>query len=478
MSEITNSKGKNLQKQLTKKFHNAWEQLKDGELEKVLDFSENYKQFMDKGKTERECADEIVNQAKVEGFVSYKEVLAKGTFNSGDKIYAENKGKVVALFVIGSEGLENGMRIVGSHLDAPRLDLKAFPLYEDSGLGLLKTHYYGGVKKYHWVAIPLAMHGVIYTKNGEKISIVIGEDDNDPVLYISDLLPHLAKDQMDKKMGEGITGEGLNVLIGSIPYKDDDLDDKVKLNILKLLNEKYGIEEEDFTAAELEIVPAGRARDVGIDRSMIAAHGHDDRCCTFAALKAVFKIENPKFTTVGLFVDKEEVGSLGNTGMESMFFENVVAELINLQGITSYLGIRRALSNSKVLSGDVTAGFDPNYPDVQDKRNAPFIGKGVTLTKYTGSKGKSGSSDANAEFLAEVRAIFNTNDVTWQIGELGKVDQGGGGTIAYILANKGAEVVDCGTPMLSMHAPIELISKVDIYMTYKAYSAFYQGEKK
>lgn len=468
-------KGKELQDKLTKKFNNAWEQLSEGELESVFELSEGYKQFLDNGKTERESADEIVKIAKANGFISYEEIMARGSFSFGDKIYAENKGKGVNLFVIGSEDLEKGMRIVGSHLDAPRLDLKAYPLYEDGGLGLLKTHYYGGIKKYQWVATPLAMHGVIFTKNGEKITIVIGEDDNDPVLYITDLLPHLAKDQMDKKMGDGITGEGLNVIIGSIPYQGDNIDEKVKLNILRLLNEKYGIEEDDFTVAELEIVPAGKARDVGIDRSMIAAHGHDDRVCSYAAIKAILEIEKPKYTTVGLFVDKEEVGSMGNTGMESMFFENCLAELLNLQGATNYLTIRRALSNSKVLSGDVTAGFDPNFPDVLDKRNASYIGKGVTLTKYTGSRGKSGSNDANAEFLAEIRQIFNSNQVTWQVGELGKVDQGGGGTIAYILANKGAEVVDCGTPMLSMHAPIELVSKVDLYMTYKAYRAFYRG---
>lgn len=465
--------GKELQSQLTKKFHNAWEQLKDGELDQVFEFGEEYKKFMDLGKTERECVDEIIKRAKISGYVSLDEVLNKGSIKPGDKIYAENKGKAVALFVIGSEGIEKGMKIVGTHLDAPRLDLKAVPLYEDGGLAFLKTHYYGGVKKYQWVSIPLALHGVIIKKNGEKLSIVIGEDEQDPIFYISDLLPHLAKDQMSKKMDEGITGEGLNVIIGNIPYQDNDVDEKVKLNILNLLNQKYGIVEEDFTVAEIEIVPAGKSRDVGLDRSMIAAHGHDDRVCSFAACQAVLEIENPKNTVVGLFVDKEEVGSMGNTGMESMFFDNVVAELLNLQGRTSYLDLRRAMSSSKVLSGDVMAGFDPNFPDVLDKRNASFIGKGVTITKYTGVRGKAGSSDANAEFLAEVRNIFNNNDVVWQVGELGKVDQGGGGTIAYILANKGAEVVDCGTPMLSMHAPVELISKVDLYMTYKAYKAFY-----
>ncbi len=460
---------------LTKKFNNAWELLKDDEQVKVFEFGEEYKTFMDNGKTERECTDEIIKYAKEAGYISLEDAIEKGTIKAGDKIYVQNKGKSVALFNIGSESIEKGMKIVGSHLDAPRLDLKAFPLYEDGGLAMLKTHYYGGIKKYQWVALPLALHGVIIKKDGEKLNIVIGEDENDPVLYITDLLPHLAKDQMDKKMGEGITGEGLNVLIGSIPLKGEK-EDAVKLNVLKFLNNKYGIEEEDFTVAEIEIVPAGKSRDVGIDRSMIAAHGHDDRVCAFSSLKAVLEVENPKYTTVGLFVDKEEVGSMGNTGMESAFFENAVAELLHLQGVTSYLGLRRAMSNSKVLSGDVTAGFDPNFPDVLDKRNAAFIGKGVTLTKYTGSRGKSGSNDANAEFLAEIRKIFNENNVVWQVGELGKVDQGGGGTIAYILANKGAEVVDCGTPMLSMHAPIEIISKVDLYMTYKAYKAFYQAQ--
>lgn len=473
MSEELKARG--LQKKLTKKYNNAWDQLKDGELDKVMDFAEGYKDFLDKGKTERESTDEVVKQALANGYISFEEVMAKGQVKAGDKIYAINKGKGVVLFSIGRESLDKGMRIVGSHLDAPRLDLKANPLYEDGGIGMLKTHYYGGVKKYQWVGIPLSLHGVLFNRKGEKVEIVIGEDDKDPVLYITDLLPHLAKDQMDKKMGEGITGEGLNPIIGSIPYKDDEIEEKVKLNILNILNQKYGIEEEDFTVAEIEIVPAGKARDVGIDRSMISAHGHDDRVCSYAALKGVFDAENAVDNVVGLFVDKEEVGSMGNTGMESLFFENVVAELLNLQGKTSHLDLKRAFSNSKVLSGDVTAGFDPNFPDVHDKRNGAFIGKGVTISKYTGSRGKSGSNDANAEFLAHVREVFNKHEVTWQVGELGKVDQGGGGTIAYILANKGAEVVDCGTPMLSMHAPVELVSKIDLYETYKAYKAFYQG---
>ncbi|WP_026476185.1 aminopeptidase [Alkaliphilus transvaalensis] len=469
----TVEQGKALQKKLTKEFRSAWDQLQDGELEKVFAFGEAYKHFMDHGKTERECVTEIIAQAKKKGFISFEEAIAKGTVAAGDKIYAENRGKAAALFVMGKENLEAGMKIVGSHLDAPRLDLKAFPLYEDGGLALLKTHYYGGIKKYQWVTIPLAIHGVMVKSNGDKINIVIGEDENDPVFYITDLLPHLASDQMAKKMGEGITGEGLNVLIGNIPYQDQDISERVKLNILNILYNKYEITEEDFTVAELEIVPASKARDVGLDRSMIAAHGHDDRVCSFAALEAVFEMEQPNKTVVGLFVDKEEVGSMGNTGMESMFFKHCVAELLNLQGCSSYVSIHRAFKNTKVLSGDVTAGLDPNYPEVLDKRNAAFIGKGVTISKYTGVRGKGGCNDANSEFLGELREIFNKNDVVWQVGELGKVDQGGGGTIAYILANYGAEVVDCGTPMLSMHAPLELISKIDLYMTYKAYKAFY-----
>jgi len=469
------NKGKELQKQLSRDFNSAWNQLSEAQVTEVFSFSEDYKAFMDLGKTERECVKEIVRLAKAEGFISLEEAIKKGTASTGDKVYAENKGKAVALFILGKEELQKGMRIVGAHLDAPRLDLKAFPLYEDGGLALLKTHYYGGVKKYQWVAIPLALHGVIIKNNGEKLDIVIGEDDNDPVFYITDLLPHLAADQMAKKMSEGITGEGLNILIGNIPFNSNEIGDKVKLNVLKLLNEKYGIVEEDFTVAEIEAVPAGKARDVGIDRSMIAAHGHDDRVCSYAALKAVLELDAQESTVVGLFVDKEEVGSMGNTGMQSAFFENVVGEILALQGKDNHMQLRRAMMNSKVLSGDVNAGFDPNYPDVLDKRNAAFIGKGVTIAKYTGARGKSGTNDANAEFIAEVRDIFNKNEVVWQVGELGKVDQGGGGTIAYMLANYGAEVLDCGTPMLSMHAPVELISKVDLYMTYKAYKAFYIG---
>jgi aspartyl aminopeptidase len=473
----TETKGKKLQKSLTYTWQNAWEKLDDKELEKTFAVSESYKSFLDMGKTERESNDEIIRIAVENGFKPLDYFLESNKpLEPGTKIYVSNKGKGVALFTIGSDKLEDGMNIIGSHLDAPRIDLKQFPLYEDSELGLLKTHYYGGIKKYQWVTLPLALHGVIIKPNGDKISIVIGEDDKDPVFFITDLLPHLAKDQMDKKMGDGITGEGLNILFGSIPYKDDEISDKVKLNILKILHDRYGISEGDFTTAEIEIVPAGKSRDVGIDRSMVGGYGQDDRACVFTSLQAILEIDKPKKTAVALFVDKEEIGSVGNTSMSSKFFENIVAELMNLsQKNYSDLILRRALSNSCVLSGDTLAGFDPNYPEVMDKRNTPYIGRGITLVKYTGSRGKGGSNDANAEYMNKIRKIFDDNQVVWQMGELGKVDQGGGGTIAYILANYGMEVVDCGVSLLSVHGPYEIASKADIYMTYKGYKAFYQS---
>jgi aspartyl aminopeptidase len=475
MSQKTS--GKTLQEKLTYSRVNIWERIDSKEKESVFKLADDYKSFLDKAKTERESVDEIIKIAKENGYINIEEVIEKGIkVEPGMKIYANNKNKAVAMFVIGSESILKGMNIIGSHIDAPRIDLKQYPLYEDSELALLKTHYYGGIKKYQWVAIPLALHGVVYKSNGEKVDIVIGEDDKDPVLFITDLLPHLAKDQASKKLADGITGEGLNVIIGSIPYNEKDLSEKVKLNVLKILNEKYGITEEDFTTAELEIVPAGKARDVGIDRSLISAYGHDDRVCAYTSLRAILEVEKPERTAVALFVDKEEVGSLGNTGMESRFFENVVSELIELtEEYYSEIKVKRAMANSRVLSADVAVAFDPNYPDVLDKRNAAFIGKGVTLVKYTGIKGKVKSNDANAEYLSEIRRIFNDNDVIWQTGELGKVDQGGGGTIAYILAEYGMEVVDCGTPVLSMHAPYEIVSKADVYMTYKGYKAFYQN---
>ncbi|MBF8983537.1 aminopeptidase [Lutibacter sp. B2] len=466
----------NIDDQLTFKFKNGWNCIDDSTHDEVFKFSEEYKDFLDKGKTERECTKEIIKRVKKNGykdielFINGEEKIVPGA-----KIYANNKEKSVVLFVIGAEDIERGMKVVAAHIDSPRLDLKAFPLYEDGGLALLKTHYYGGIKKYQWTAIPLAFHGVVMTKNGEKIEIVVGEDENDPVFYITDLLPHLAKNQQDKKLSEGISGEGLNILTGNIPCKNEDIKDPVKYNILKLLKDKYAIEEKDFLTAEIEVVPAIKAKDVGLDRSMIGAYGQDDRVCAYTALKAILEISNPKNTAVTILVDKEEIGSVGNTGMQSRFFENLVAELIALQSEQfSDLKVRRALANSKVLSADVGCGFDPNYPDVVDKRNVAYIGKGVLVSKYTGARGKSGSNDANVEFVYEVGKIFDENNVVWQVGELGKVDQGGGGTIAYILANYGAEVIDCGVPLLSMHAPAEISSKIDIYMTYKAYKAFFK----
>lgn len=460
-------------KSLLHTFKNVWENADESQTKEIFSLNDEYKKFLDRGKTERECARDIVKMAQENGYVSVESVIEAGQkIEPGMKIYALNRDKSIILFVVGKEPIEKGMRIVGGHIDSPRLDLKPFPLYEDSGIAMFKTHYYGGVRKYQWASIPLAMHGVVMNKNGEKINICIGEDADDPVLFITDLLPHLAKDQNQKKLGEAITGEGLNLLVGTIPASDEEKD-KVKKNVMRLLNEKYGIEEIDFTSAELEIVPAGKARDVGFDRSMISAYGHDDRVCSFAGVKAILETENPTYTAVGMFMDKEEVGSMGNTGSESRYFENMVAELIALQADQySDLLVRRSLSATKVLSADVCAAFDPNYPEVSDKRNTSFIGNGVQITKYTGARGKAGCNDANAEFVSEVRNLFDANGIVWQIGELGKVDQGGGGTIAYILANAGAEVVDCGTPMLSMHAPYEIVSKADVYMTYKAYKAF------
>lgn len=471
-----NTESEEIQKLLLKKWESGWNLINQDENEKVFNFSNGYKTFLDEGKTERESAKAIIRLAKEKGFVSLEKAIEnKQKIEEGQKFYSEYKNSLVALFVIGKKDLTEGMNIIGSHIDAPRLDIKPNPLFEEQELAFFKTHYYGGVKKYQWTTIPLSLHGVVILKNGEKIDIKIGEDNEDPVFYISDLLPHLAKEQMEKKMGEGITGEGLNLIVGSIPYGEEDIKEPIKLNILKLLNEKYGIVEEDFASAELEVVPAYNAKDVGFDRSMIVAHGQDDRICAYTSLQGIFNIDNPERTAVALMTDKEEVGSQGNTGMKSAFFENMVAELIELaHEKPSSLMVRRAMSNSKVLSADVNAGFDPNFPDTHDKRNAAYIGKGVVLTKYTGARGKSGSNDARAEFVGEVRRLFNENSVVWQMGELGKVDQGGGGTIAYILANYGMDVVDCGPALFSMHAPMELASKLDLYMTYKAYQAFYK----
>lgn len=459
---------------LTHEFESAWTKLTQKELKTCYDYSENYKKFLDTAKTEREATVEIIRQAKSNGYKDINDFITKKTTpKKGDKIYAVNRGKAVLLFNIGENPIASGINVVGTHIDVPRIDLKPFPIYEDSNLAFLKTHYYGGIKKYQWATIPLAIHGVIFKKDGEKVDVVIGEDESEPVLQITDILPHLAQDQYKKLMGDGITGEQLNLLIGNIPVSDKDVKDKVKYNILKILNKKYGITESDFLTSELEIVPAGKARDLGFDASMILGYGHDDRSCSYAALSAIFETTSLKKTACSMFMDKEEVGSHGNTSSASKFFENTLAELISLQE-KNYTDIhfRRSISNTQVLSADVGAAYDPNYPQAYDKRNSSQLGAGIQLVKYTGVRGKSGCSDANAEFVSEVARIFDSNNVVWQIGELGKVDQGGGGTIAFILADANADVVDCGIPVLSMHAPYEAISKVDLYMAHKAYYAF------
>lgn len=464
-----------LQEQLTHTYKNVWSEIDENETKLVFEFSEGYKLFLDTGKTERESALEILRFAEENGYVDYKTVVENNEpLKAGQKVYALNKDKAIILFVIGEELIEKGMNVIGSHIDSPRLDIKPVPLYESAEMALFKTHYYGGIKKYQWTSIPLALHGVVMTKDNKKINIVVGEDESDPVLFITDILPHLSKDQYEKKIGDAVGGEDLNVLVGSIPYGDKDTKDKIKLNVLKLLNEKYGITEDEFVTAELEIVPAGKARDVGFDRGLVAAYGHDDRVCAYSSLIALLEVKNPKKTAVGMFMDKEEVGSQGNTGSQSSFFNDVLAELINLQVDTySDIYMRRAMNNTKVLSADVGAAFDPNYAGAYEKMNSGYVGKGVQIVKYTGSKGKGGCNDANAEFVSVVRNIFNENNVIWQTGELGKVDQGGGGTIAYLLANQNAEVVDCGVPVLCMHGPFEVISKADLYMAYKGYKAFY-----
>ena len=377
------------------------------------------------------------------------------------------------LAIIGEESIENGMHIIGSHVDSPRLDLKPNPLYEDSGLAYFKTHYYGGIKKYQWTTIPLSIHGVIAKKNGEKIELNIGEDEKDPIFTITDLLPHLAQEQMEKKLKNGIDGEDLNLLIGSIPYKDEKITEKVKLNILDLLNKKYGITEADFNSAEIELVPAFKARSLGLDESMVAAYGQDDKVCAYTSLAAMMNLKNVKNTAVCILSDKEEIGSMGNTGMESHMFHFFVSEMLNKLGINRPNLLDKVFCFSKMLSSDVDAGFDPIYASVSDKTNAGFIGKGIAIVKYTGARGKSGASDANAEYVAWVRNVLDKNDIKYQLTELGKVDIGGGGTIAYILANKGTDVIDCGVPVLSMHAAYEVTSKYDIYSAYKTYKAFW-----
>lgn len=453
---------------------NVWlniDQNQKNELEKI---SKDYIDFLNIAKTERLATNEIIKRAEDEGFVSLDKKISENSLKAGDKVYTVNKNKAVTLFVIGSEDLEKGMSIIGAHTDSPRLDLKPVPLSEDNNIAYFKTHYYGGVKKYQWTTIPLALHGVIFNKNGEKIEVSIGENDDEPVFTISELLIHLSKKQLQKPASEVIEGEQLKLIVGSIPLTDED-DNPVKKNILRILKEKYGIEEEDFISAEFEVVPAIKARNAGLDNSMIIGHGQDDRVCTYSTLNAILDLENPVKTAVALFVDKEEIGSRGATAMTSQFFENAVLELLNIQGKANLISLKRALANSKVLSADVTLAYDPNFKDVSEIDNSAQFGCGVALTKYTGSGGKGGSNDANAEYLSEVRMAFEKENVIYQTGELGAVDAGGGGTIAFILAEYGMDVVDCGTPVISMHAPTELVSKADLYQTVLAYKAFYKN---
>ena len=446
----------------------AWEKYSENDMKEVMAFNEQYKNYISVGKTERACVKESVRLAQAQGF---KELSTFTSLKEGDKVYVTNMDKNVAVFVIGKQPLEKGMRILGAHIDSPRLDVKQNPLYESEGFALLDTHYYGGIKKYQWVTLPLSLYGVVFKKDGTRIDVVNGEDESDPIVGISDLLVHLSAEQLQKTAAKVIEGEKLDVTIGSIPLKGEEKD-AVKANILKLLNEKYGMEEEDFLSAEIEVVPSGKARDYGLDRSMVAGYGHDDRVCAYTSLAAVLDAGVCEYTTCAILVDKEEVGSIGATGAQSLFFENTIAEMLELMGSTSSIKVRRALANSKMLSSDVSAGFDPLFVEVNERKNSAFLGKGIVFNKFTGARGKSGCNDANPEFIATLRKIMDDANINFQTAELGKVDQGGGGTIAYILGNYNMQVIDAGVPVLNMHAPWEIVSKADVYEAYQAYKVF------
>lgn len=464
-----------LREQLVWKKAPAWESMGETERNRAFKFSENYKIFLNEAKTEREAVSVILERALKKGFKNIDEVENRV---SGDKFYKIHRNKTIALAVIGKEPIISGVNIIASHIDSPRLDLKQNPLYEDQDLALLKTHYYGGIRKYQWLTRPLALHGKVITGDGSAIDIKIGESDDDPVFCISDLLPHLArKSQENKKLSEVFEGEKLNLLVGSLPMGDESVKDRFRLTVLDLLFKKYGMKEEDFTSAEIEVVPAGRARDVGIDRSLVGAYGQDDRICAFTSLEAILGLKKPERTAVALFFDKEEIGSEGHTGAKSCFMEDFISDLLAKTGSNAdNRTLRKSLLFSNALSADVNAALDPDYPQVHEEKNAPRIGYGTCITKFTGSGGKSGSSDADAEYLGRIRRILNTNHVVWQTGELGKIDEGGGGTIAKFLAEHGMNIVDCGPAILSMHSPFEIASKADIYMTFNAYKAFYSAK--
>ncbi|MEW6697400.1 MAG: aminopeptidase [Bacillota bacterium] len=450
---------------------NVWEQAGEAAIQEIMAFAEDYKSFISNTKTERTCVRQIFNTALANGFISIEQCQ---TLQPGDRVCITGKDKVVALAVIGQQGLEQGVSLVGSHTDVPRLDLKPHPLYQEEGLAFFKTHYYGGIKKYQWLAIPLALHGVVCRADGQRVDVSIGDRPGDPIFTITDLLPHLAKDQMVKKLTEAVEGEQLNLLIGGLPLKGGDKDTAVKMNILTLLHRNYGITEEDFISAELEVVPAGPAYDVGLDRSLVGAYGQDDRVCVYTSLQAVLETTAPVRTALALFIDKEEIGSTGSTGMQGRFLQNAVADIgSRLQPQFNELALYRVFAKSIAISADVTAALDPNFEGVLEKMNAARIGGGAVITKYTGAKGKYHTNDASAEYVAFIRNLLNQNKITWQTGELGKVDQGGGGTIAHMIAELGFEVIDCGIPLLSMHAPLEIASKADIFECYRAYKVFF-----
>lgn len=459
------SEGKILKEKLSSQKKHALLRMDESEVKKSDEFCEDYKKFLDFAKTEREAVDYTVDILEKKGFVPYK--IGMG-LKAGDKIYVNNRGKAVIAAVIGTEDIKNGVNICAAHIDSPRLDLKQCPVYEDTEMALFKTHYYGGIKKYQWTAIPLALHGVIVKADGTSVKVRIGEDENDPVFCVNDLLPHLATEQYKRTLGQGIKGEELNIVIGSRPFKEDDLSGAVKLNILKILNEKYGIVEDDFLSAELEAVPAFKAKDIGFDRSLIGSYGHDDRVCAYTALMATLDAENVKKTAVTVLTDKEETGSDGNTGLCSAYLKYFIADIAAEFGAEG----RTVLSASECLSADVNAAFDPTFPDVLEKRNCAYVNYGVCVTKFTGARGKSGTSDASAEFVGKIRQLLDKNNIIWQTGELGKVDLGGGGTVAAYIANLNVDTIDVGVPVLSMHAPYETVSKLDVYMTYKAFRAF------
>ena len=459
------TRAEQLKKDLFMKPANAAKVCTDAQIKEADNFCEGYMNFLDAAKTEREAVEEAVALARANGFIEYR----KGeTYQPGEKVYYNNRGKALILAVFGRRDLSQGVHITAAHIDSPRLDLKPNPLYEDGELAYFKTHYYGGIKKYQWTVTPLALHGVIVKKDGETVKVKVGEDDADPKFVITDLLPHLAASQMKATMAEGVKGENLNVLIGSRPFDDTDAAENVKLNILNILFEKYGINEADFLSAELEVVPAFKACDIGFDRSMIGAYGHDDRVCAYPALMALIDAETPEYTSLCVLADKEEIGSVGNTGLDSSYLNYFVCDLAETAGLDG----RDVLSRSQCLSADVNAAFDPLYPEVSEKRNASFVNRGVVITKYTGARGKGGTSDASAEFMAKIRALLDGSGVVWQTGELGKVDEGGGGTVAKYVAGLNVDTVDLGVPVLSMHAPFEVVAKLDVYMTYKACLAF------